>query len=63
MRRSYIGAPRVYLTVGVHEDGDWKRMWYVNHSDGQWFWTWAEAIDYALSLTVPPHPRPRKTIA
>jgi hypothetical protein len=59
-RRSYIGAPRVYLTHGVHEDGEWKRMWYVNHSNGKHFWTWPEAIAYALSLPVPAKPRRRK---
>lgn len=53
-RRSYTGAPRVYLTHGVHEDGEWKRMWYVsNFPDGRHFWTWREAIDYALSISAP----------
>jgi hypothetical protein len=58
--RSYVGAPRVYLTHGVHEDGEWKRMWYVNHFPGVHFWTWREELDYALSLPVPENPRPRK---
>ena len=59
-RRSYVGAPRVYLTNGIHEDGQWKRMWYVNDTyPGHHFWTWREAIDYALSL-VPDNPRPRR---
>lgn len=49
--RSYVGAPRVYLTHGVHEDGEWKRMWYVNDGPrGHHFWTWREAIDYALTV-------------
>lgn len=53
--RSYAGTPRVYLTYGIHEDGQWKRMWYVNMSltsggTGEHFWTWREAIDYALAL-------------
>lgn len=66
-RRSYVGAPRVYLTLGVHPDGEWKRMWYVNvgayMEQGRHFWTWREAVDYALSLPVPKHPRPRKKAA
>jgi hypothetical protein len=57
--RSYIGAPRVYLTFGIHDDGEWKRMWYVNGPEPQHFWTWREAIDYALTF-VPENPRPRR---
>jgi len=67
---SYQGAPRVYLTSGVHDDGEWKRMWFVNTcrpGDGcvwpKWghhFWTWHEAMDYALALPVPDNPRPRR---
>lgn len=45
--KGYV-KPRVYLTTGIHEDGQWKTMWYVN--DGHWFWTWREAIDYALTI-------------
>lgn len=60
IRRSYQGAPRVYLTHGVHDDGEWKRMWYVNDTyPGHHFWTWREAIDYALSIPVPSYARPR----
>ena len=62
-RRSYVGAPRVYLTVGVHEDGNWKRMWYVNAGEGRHFWTWHEAITYALSLPIPANPRQRRSSA
>lgn len=68
--RSYAGAPRVYLTYGVHDDGEWKRMWFCNecHPDDdcvspQWghhFWAWEEAIAYALSIPVPEKPRPRR---
>jgi hypothetical protein len=53
--RSYQGAPRVYLTHGLHDDGEWKRMWYCNgtlHYPGRHFWTWREAVDYALSLPI-----------
>lgn len=60
--RSYLGAPRVYLTYGIHDDGEWKRMWFVNaweDEDRRHFWTWREAIDHALSLPTPPIARRR----